>query len=395
MDLLLNEEEQVIKKSAREFLDAECPPKLARAMETDPLGYPPDIWKKIADLGWIGMSVPEKYGGQGLPITYLGLVMEELGRAIAPVPFHCTVVSALTISEAGTEEQRKEILPKVCRGEMVLTWAITENDPRFLSDAIHAEAVRDGDHYVITGTKLFVEYFNVAQKCLVACRTAKKFKTSEGISLFLVDSKSPGIVETPLINMAREKQSKVTFSKVRVPKANLVGELNGGWPVLERMFDRAAALLCTQMLGAARKQAEGTIEYAKGRVAFGKPLGTFQAISHPCVDMIVWVDGGQMLAYEALWRMDQGLPASVEVSQAKAFCNDKCLAVGHHSNIIHGGIAFMREFDLSLWFRRVNVMSMKLGTSFEHRARVAKALIDQPGYVRLGDSMYELSAKPL
>ena len=102
-----------------------------------------------------------------------------------------------------------------------------------------------------------------------------------------------------------------------------------------------------------------------------------------------------MLAYEALWRMDQGLPASVEVSQAKAFCNDKCLAVGHHSNIIHGGIAFMREFDLSLWFRRVNVMSMKLGTSFEHRARVAKALIDQPGYVRLGESMYELSAKPL
>ncbi len=394
MDLLLSEEEQFIKKTAREFLEAECPPKLIRAMETDDLGYPPDLWKKIADLGWLGMALPEEHGGQGLPLTYLGLVLEELGRTAAPVPFHCTMVPALTIAKDGTEEQRQEILPRISGGDLILTWAMTERDHRLAPEAIQAEAVEDGDSYLISGTKLFVEYFNAAEKCLVACRTANASSDNEGITLFLVDTKSPGISETPLINMAKEKQSKVTFNQVRVPRANLIGQVNQGWPILERMLDRGTILLCAQMVGSARKQAEMALDYAKEREAFGKPIGAFQAIAHPCADMIIWVDGGQMLTYEALWRMDQGLPASVEVSQAKAFCNDKCLAVGHNSNIIHGGLAFMREFDLNLWFRRTNAMTTKLGTSFEHRARVAKALLDQPGYVRLGGSMYEMAASP-
>jgi alkylation response protein AidB-like acyl-CoA dehydrogenase len=141
-------------------------------------------------------------------------------------------------------------------------------------------------------------------------------------------------------------------------------------------------------------QAEMAIEYAKHRVAFGRPIGAFQSIAHACADMIIWIDGGGLLTYEALWRMDQGLPASIEVSQAKAFCNDKCMAVGRMANQIHGGIAFMREFNLNLWFRRIAAMTMKLGTSFEHRARVAAALLDKPGRVRLGESMYELGPVP-
>ncbi|MBI2856491.1 MAG: acyl-CoA/acyl-ACP dehydrogenase, partial [Chloroflexi bacterium] len=336
MDLLPDEQEQALKKSAREFLEGECPPKLARAMEKDELGYPPELWKKMADLGWLGLAIPEKYGGQGLPLTYLGLVLEEIGRAIAPVPFHTSMVPALAIASDGTEEQRQELLPRVSQGDLILTWAMTEADHRLVPEAIQAEAKKDGDDYVITGTKLFVEYFSVAEKCLLACRTARASSNSEGISLFLVDTNSRGISETPLVNMAREKQSKVTFDRVRVPKKNLVGELNMGWPALERMLDRATALLCAQMVGTARKQAEMAIEYAKQRVAFGKPIGAFQAIAHPCADMIIWVDGARMLTYEALWRMDQGLPASIDESQPKAFCNDKCLAIGHHSNIIHG-----------------------------------------------------------
>jgi alkylation response protein AidB-like acyl-CoA dehydrogenase len=353
-------------------------------METDPKGYPPALWRKAAELGWQGMALPEKYGGQDLPLVYLGLIFEEAGRAVAPLPLHSTVVAALTIARDGTEAQREAILPAVVRGDAVLTWAFTERDPRFLPETIHTQAVASGDDFVINGTKLFVDNFVAADQCLVACRTAPGSKGNAGLSLFLVDTKSPGLSHVPLVTLAKDKQSEVVFANVRVPRANLIGELDQGGPIVERMLDRATALLCAQMLGATRKDAEMAIEYAKYRVAFGQPIGAFQSIQHVCADMIVWIDGGEMLTYEALWKMDQGLTANVEVSQAKAFCNEKCEAVVRFSQIIHGGIGFMMEFDLHLWFRRVSAWTMRLGTSYEHRARVAHALIDLPGRVVLG-----------
>ena len=384
MDVLPNEEEQMVKNLAREFLEAECPPRLAREMEKDDLGYPPELWRKMADLGWLGMSLPEEYGGQGLSLTYLGIILEEIGRAIAPVPLHSTAVPALTIAREGNEEQRRELLPQVSRGDLLLTWAFNEEDPRFLPHTVHAEAIPDGDDFILTGTKMFVDNFNVADKCLVVCRTNAASEAGAGLSLFLVDTNSDGIAHTPLTTLAKDKQSKVFLDHVRVPKANLVGPLNQGWPVAEGMLERATALLCAQMVGAARKDAEMGIEYAKNRVAFGRPIAAFQSIQHICADMILWVDGGQLLTYEALWKMDQGLPAGVEVSQAKAFCNDKCEAVVRSSQIIHGGMGFMMEFDLHLWFRRVTAWTMRLGTSFEHRSKIAQALLNQPGRVRLG-----------
>lgn len=384
MDVLLTEEEKMVRDSAREFFEAECSTTLVREMETDAKGYPPALWRKAAELGWQGMALPEKYGGQDLPLVYLGLIFEEAGRAVAPLPLHSTVVAALTIARDGTEAQREAILPAVVRGDAVLTWAFTERDPRFLPETIHTQAVASGDHFVINGTKLFVDNFVAADQCLVACRTAPGSKGNTGLSLFLVDTKSPGLSHAPLVTLAKDKQSEVVFDNVRVPRANLIGELNQGGPIVERMLDRATALLCAQMLGATRKDAELAFEYAKYRVAFGQPIGAFQSIQHVCADMIVWIDGGEMLTYEALWKMDQGLPASVEVSQAKAFCNEKCEAVVRYSQIIHGGIGFMMEFDLHLWFRRVSAWTMRLGTSYEHRARVAHALIDLPGRVVLG-----------
>jgi alkylation response protein AidB-like acyl-CoA dehydrogenase len=246
------------------------------------------------------------------------------------------------------------------------------------------EAKAQGDGYLLSGTKMFVDNFVVAEKCLVAARTAPAGEQNQGISLFLVDTGSRGISATGLTTLAKDKQSKVAFDRVSVPASNLVGELNQGWPIVQRMLDLATALICAQMVGATRKDAEMAIEYAKNRVAFGRPIGAFQSIQHMCADMILWVDGGQLLTYEALWRMDQGLPASVEVSQAKAFCNDKCVAAVRTSQTIHGGMGFMMEFDLHLWYRRVTAWSLRLGTTFEHRAKISRALLDQPGPVRLG-----------
>ena len=384
MDVLPGEEEQMVKNLAREFLEAECPPSLAREMEKDNLGYPPELWKKISDLGWFGMSLPESYGGQGLPLSYLGLISEELGRVIAPVPFHSTMVAALTIAADGTDQQKQSILPHVSSGDMILTWAFQELNPKLSPESIRTTATETDDGYIINGTKMFVDNYVSADKILVTCRTSPAAESSDGLSMFIIDTNLAGMVETPLVTIAKDKQSKVTFEGVKISKDDLVGELDQGWAIAVDMLDRGTALLCAQMVGAARKDIEIGIEYAKNRVAFGRPIGAFQSVQHMCADMTIWVDGAQMLTYEALWKMDEGIPASVDVSQAKAFCNDKCQAAVRSSQVLHGGMGFMMEFDLHLRYRRVCAWTMRLGTSFEHRARVSKALIEEPGRVRLG-----------
>ena len=384
MDILPSEEEQLLKNAAREFLEAEVSTAMVREMELDENGYPLALWRQMADLGWLGLAIPEEYGGQELPLTYLGLVMEELGRVLAPVPLHSTMVAALTVAEAGTENQKRDLLPAVCSGDMVMTWAVIERDPRLIPSAIAEQAQSYSDGWILNGTKMFVDNFNVARRCLVAVRTAPASDDNEGISLFLIDPNGAGVSQTPLVTIAKDKQSRVTFDSVKVTVADLVGELHHGWPIVERMLERATALLCCQMIGATRKDAEMAIDYAKNRVAFGRPIGSFQSIQHMCADMLLFTDGAQLLTYEALWKMDQGLPAGVEVSQAKAFANEKCEAVVRQSQVIHGGIGFMMEFDLHLWLRRVSAWTMRLGTTFDHRAKIASALLDKPGKVRLG-----------
>ena len=384
MDILPSEEEQMLKNVAREFLEAEVSTALVREMELDGLGYPPALWKQMADLGWLGMSIPEQFGGQGLPITYLGLILEEAGRVMAPVPLHSTMVAALTLAAIGTDQQKQDILPAVSDGSMVLTWAVQERDARLIPDAIELDAKADGDGWILNGTKMFVDNFVVAERCLIAARTSPKSGSSQGISLFIVDPNGNGVNQTALVTLAKDKQSRVDFKDHRIERTALVGELDEGWPLVEAMLDRGTALLCCQMVGAARKDAEMAIEYAKNRVAFGRPIGSFQSVQHMLADMLLHVDGGEMLTFEALWKMDEGLPASVQVSQAKAFCNEKCESVVRTSQVIHGGIGFMMEFDLHLWFRRVTSWSLRLGTTYDHRARIASALLDVPGQVRLG-----------
>ena len=384
MDILPSEEEQMLKNVAREFLEAEVSTSLVREMELDGLGYPPALWKQMADLGWLGMSLPEQYGGQGLPLVYLGLIIEEIGRVMAPVPLHSTMVAALTVDSDGTDQQKQDILPAVADGKMVLTWAVHERDARLIPEAMNLEAKADGDGWILNGTKMFVDNFVVAQRCLVACRTSPASDANQGISLFLVDPNGTGVNQTALVTLAKDKQSRVDFKDHRIESAALVGEIDQGWPIIEAMLDRGTALLCCQMVGAARKDSEMAIEYAKNRVAFGRPIGSFQSVQHMLADMLLHVDGGEMLTFEALWKLDQGLPASVEVSQAKAFCNEKCESVVRTSQVIHGGIGFMMEFDLHLWFRRVTAWTMRMGTTYDHRAKIASALLDVPGTVRLG-----------
>lgn len=384
MDTTLNEEEVMVRDSARKFLEAECSTKLVREMEKDPMGYPPDLWRQAAELGWQGLALPEEYGGSGLPLTYLGLVMQEVGRSLAPLPLLSTVATASILANNASKGQNQSVLPSVASGEMILTWAFTEQDPRMLPQSIKAMAAADGDDFVLNCTKLFVDNFSVADKCLVVCRTAAASAANDGLSLFLVDCNSPGISHRDLVTLAKDKQSEVTFRDVRVSRSQLIGSLNEGAPIAESLIDLTTALLCAQMLGATRKDMEMAVEWSKYRKAFGQPIGAFQSLQHMCADMLMWIDGGDLLTFEALWKMDQGLPAGVEVSQAKAFCNEKCQAVIRGCQVIHGGIGFIMEFDLQLWYRRVCAWTTRLGTAFEHRARIAQALMESPEKVILG-----------
>jgi len=384
MDVLLSDEEKMVASSAREFLEGECSTNLVREMESDPIGYPSELWKKAAEMGWTGMCLPEAYGGQELPLVYLGLVMQEVGRALAPLPLLSTVVTSMAILEGGSEDLKQELLPAVTAGDVVLTWAFSELDPRYQPETVNLSAKEQGDYFVLNGAKMFVDYFAASDYCLVVARTADASSVNAGLSLFLVDSKSDGISHSQLKTLAKDQQCEVVFNDVKVHKGRMLGALHGGWPLMLQLLDLATVLLCTQMLGATRMDAEMAIDHAKFREAFGQPIGAFQSIQHTCADMIISIDGGELLAYEALWKMDNGMPAQVEVSQAKAFCNEKCIAVVRNSQSIHGGIGFMMEFDLHLWYRRVTAWAMRLGTSYEHRERIAHALLDVPGKVVLG-----------
>ena len=375
MDVLLNEEEELLKKSVRDFLQTECPTSLVRAMEADDLGYPPELWATAARLGWLGLVLPEEHGGDAAPLTHLGLVLEEVGRAAAPLPLHSTLVAALTIADAGAAAQKMEILARVAAGDLILTWAVMEVAPNFEPNNILCRAYADGDGFRLSGTKLFVDNFEAAAKCLVACRTAPASEGKHGISLFLVDTNAAGISHSPLPNMAGDRQSRVVFEDVRVGRAGLIGELDEGWAVIEPMLERATALLCAQIVGATRKAVDMAVDYAKDRVAFGRPIGAFQAIAHICADIVTWVDGAQLLTYEALWRLDQGLPATTEVATAKAFCNTRCQMCLHQANQIHGGLSQIKDFDLSLWYRRASAWTMRLGTTFDHHRTIAQAVL--------------------
>lgn len=380
MDVLLDEEEEMIAESARGYLEANCPASLVRRIEADPLGYSPDLWRGAAELGWAGMCLPEAYGGGEMPLVYLGLVMREIGRTVAPLPLLPSVVASMTLARHGSAALKERHLPKIASGESIMTWAFFETDARLRPETVRMTAREDGDGFVLNGRKLFVDNHAAADFCLVVARTGA------GLSMLVVNTDAPGISTRELVTLAKDRQSEVTFENVRVPREALVGPAGAAWPQVEEMLDLATVLLCAQMVGATRKDIEMAFDYAKVRNAFGQPIGAFQSVQHMCADMQIWADAAEMLTFEALWRLDQGLPAAMEVSQAKSFCNDRLEAAVRNSQIIHGGIGFMMEFDLHLWFRRVSAWSMRMGTSLEHRARIAALLLDTPGIVRLGRS---------
>ncbi len=383
MDVLLTEDQQTVQRAAAEFLASESNPVVVRQSEHDPDRISRALWGKIAEFGWLGTSLPEDCGGQDLPLSYLGLLFEELGRRIAPVPMLSTMVPALILARHGSEQQRA-LLPRVVAGEVLLTYAVQEPNGRWSPDAVALGGRIEGGHLVLTGQKAFVDNVRSAERCLVVARMTD----GSGLALALVDPRAPGLAVTDLVTTAHDAQAMLRFDGVRVPLGDVVGTPATGRAIASELMDLAAAFTTALMVGAAGEATQRAVDYAKQRNAFGQPIGSFQAIQHMAADMTIGVDGAQLLVREAISRLALGLPASVEVSQAKAFANEKCLMAVRMAQQIHGGIGFIAEFDQQLWYRRVTSWTLRCGTLAEHRARVAEALLDRPGKVRLG---YDLS----
>jgi 3-oxocholest-4-en-26-oyl-CoA dehydrogenase beta subunit len=374
MDFALNERQEMLKKSAREFLNTEYPEKLLREMIKDEKGYTPELWRKIADLGWTGLGIPEKYGGLG-DFLDLAVVLEEMGRVCLISPFFASVVlGASIISEAANEEQKQRLLPSIAEGKTVLTLALTEASAKYTPDAIATKATAQGGSFVIQGTKLFVPDANAADYIICVARTQKAANPSGGITLFLVDSQTQGVVIKPLKTIAGDKQCEVTFNNVKVPKANVLGEVNKGWGYVEKTLAKAAVGRCAEMVGGARKVMEITLDYAKDRTAFGHPIGAFQSIQHRCADMLVDVEGSRFITYQAAWRLSEGLPADKEVAAAKAWVSQAFRRVVNSAHQVHGAIGFTQDHILHLYTKRARADEFSYGDAAFHIEKLAEQI---------------------
>jgi len=367
MDFALSEEQEMLKKSARDFLSAECPKSLIRKLEEDELGYSPELWKKMAGLGWMGLAVPEKYGGAGLSLLDLAVLFEEFGRAAVPAPVFCTTaLGAMPILDWGTEEQKKAFLPKVAAGELLLTMAFAEpgvnEDPRFIT----TRSMTKDDGFLIHGTKLFVPYAHIVDHLLVVARTRGVAGDRKGITVFIVDRKAQGIDITPLATIAADRQFEVKFDKVFVSSNFVLGSLHNGLSPIKETLKKATVLQCAVMLGGAQQELEMTAEHTKNRVQFERPIGTFQAVQQKLADMFIDVNGSRWTTYQAVWRLSEGLPADREVAIAKAFANIACERVAFGAQQLHGGVGVDKDYDLHFYFRRAKAFALTLGSTPFH-----------------------------
>jgi alkylation response protein AidB-like acyl-CoA dehydrogenase len=377
MDIGFTEEQELLRDTARKFLDSECDTRFVRAMMATEAAVTPEFWDKLAENGWLGIAFPEEYGGSGLGLVDLVVLMEEVGRAVMPGPFPATVLlGGAAIAEAGSPSQRQEFLPGIAAGGVKATLAATEPNARWDAAGITLAGREERGGFTLSGTKLFVPDAHLADVLVVAARTRDGSTMEDGVSLFLVPKGTAGVTVRvlPSVDETR-KLCEVKFDNVAVPATALLGDLNGGWPALARVTERAAVALSAEMCGAAQRVLDMTVDYAKLRVAFGKPIGSYQGVKHKCADMLIEIENAKSLTYYAAWAVDEGEPdAAMAVSMAKAAASDAGRKVCAAGIQLHGGIGMTWEHDLQLYLKRAKASEIALGDATWHRERIARLL---------------------
>jgi alkylation response protein AidB-like acyl-CoA dehydrogenase len=376
MDFGFNQEQELLRNTARKFLENECTSEFVRARMAEPAGVTDAFWTKLAEQGWTGLVYPEEFGGTGLGFVDLTVLMEEMGRAVMPGPFFSTLLGGLTILEAGSAAQKKEWLTKIAGGEAKAALAFTEPNARWDAAAVAVTAREAGGKYTLSGTKLFVLDAHVADVIVVVARTRESKSPEEGLSLFLVPKGARGLTVKLLPTMDQtRKLCEVKFDDVVVGAEALLGPRDGAWAPLARVLDRATVALCAEMCGGAQRVLDMTTEYAKIRIAFGKPIGSYQGVKHRAADMLVESENAKSLTYYAAWAVDENVPeAPLAASMAKAYASDAFRKIAGAGIQLHGGIGFTWEHDLHLYFKRAKSSEFTFGDATYHRERVAQLI---------------------
>ena len=379
MNFGFSEEQEMLRESARKFLAAECPTSFVRKMMEDEAGHSTELWKKLAELGWLGLLIPQKLGGMGGSFLDATVVLEEMGKALLPGPFISTVALAgVAIAARGSTAQQKELLPRIADGSLVSSLAFLEDSGRYDASGIALEAKRKGADFVLRGDKRFVFDAAAADWILVAARTASATpsKPDHGVSLFLVERSAPGMSIVPLTTVDRtRRQANVSFDRVAVPAKRVLGRLHDGWPSVARALQVATAALCVDTVGVAQRALDLSVQYAKERVQFGQPIGGFQAVKHKCVDMMVAIENARSLSYYAAWAVaERSREAPRAVAMAKAYASDMGKNVTGDAIQVHGGVGYTWEHDIHLYYRRALANEATFGSAPLHREAVAQQL---------------------
>jgi acyl-CoA dehydrogenase len=374
MSLILNEEQRLLRETAQEFLRANAPVTALRALRDsrDPLGYSRDLWARMVELGWSGIIIPEEFGGLGFGFAGLGAVLEESGRTLAASPLFATcVLGGSAVLLGGSQAQKEAILPRVVAGELSLALALEEShhhDPA----GVRLAATRHGSGYRLQGTKQFVLDGHSADQLVVVARSAGTAGSTDGISLFLVEAKAPGVVRRRSLLMDSRNAARIDFHDVELSSAALIGSEGAGYAVLEQVLDRGRAAIAAEMLGGAQETFDRTVDYLKQREQFGTKIGSFQALQHRAAHMFAELELLRSVVRDACSAVDENpalLPLSASLAKARA--NDVFELVTNEAVQMHGGIGCTDELDIGLFLKRARVATQILGDSRFHRARYA------------------------
>lgn len=362
MDMKMTDEQAQLQDGARRFMDEECSMDFVRAMEASELGFSPEMWKQMAELGWLGIDLPDEWGGLGLGTLDLTILMRELGRHLCPTPFLSTaVIGGDAIARAGTDEQRTQYIEKIIAGELIVAFAYQEFTRSFDPGAIELEARASGGGYVLDGTKMFVEYAAASDLILVVARSSEAAPSQNGLTMFLVDAKADGVHCTRTPTMARDHHYEVSFDEVQVSRESVLGRVDDAWTDLEPVLHKAALAFSAFTNGACFELHEQSTQFAKERIQFGRPIGQLQSIQGYLAQLIMEILGADTLTQFTAFNMDRGRHVRGYVAKAKAFSAE---TVGRTMDIgsqIFGGMGYMEEVDSTLYLRRGKQYELMLG----------------------------------
>ena len=372
MDFDLSKPQKLLKDSARTFLGRECRPARVRELMETETAHDEDLWRSIAEQGWTGLCVPEEHGGLGLSLVELAVVAEEMGRACLPGAFISTLTAAALIERAGSAEQRARYLAPIADGELKATVALLEEGASWDADSVKLVAAHDGGRFSLSGRKLFVPDAGAADLLICVARDG------DGLSLLPVARGAEGMTLKPMRSMdATRKLYEVSFEGVTLPEADALGADGDARGALRGALEVATAALCAEMVGGMQWVLDTTVEYAKTRQQFGRPIGSFQAVQHQCADMLLMTESARSAAYYAAWALSEGDPsAGGAVSVAKAYCSDAYREVANRGVQVHGGIGFTWEHDLQLYYKRSKSSETLFGDATFHRERLARLIVD-------------------